>query len=57
MDVAEHLALQRHAVPFALERVREGESIRDLYPLAASRRAEFESWLAERTRRDDAAST
>ncbi len=58
---AESLAIdalaQERLETFALERVREGESIRDLYPLAASRRAEFESWLAERTRRDDAAST
>lgn len=33
---------------FALERVRAGESIADLYPLAESRRTEFEQWLAER---------
>jgi regulator of RNase E activity RraA len=34
---------------FALERVRAGESIADLYPLAESRQAEFEQWLAERS--------
>jgi regulator of RNase E activity RraA len=35
---------------FALERVRAGESIADLYPLAESRQAEFERWLADRPR-------
>jgi regulator of RNase E activity RraA len=32
---------------FALERVRAGESIADLYPLAESRREEFERWLRD----------
>ena len=34
---------------FALERVREWESIVDLYPLAESRRSEYVEWLARRS--------
>lgn len=38
-------ALEQEAVEqFALQRVRAGESIRDLYPLAESRRGDFEAW-------------
>lgn len=33
---------------YALERVRAGESIADLYPLAESRRPDFEQWLRNR---------
>lgn len=43
--VALDAAEQELAERFALERVRAGESIADLYPLAESRRAEFERWL------------
>jgi len=41
LDAAEQELVEH----FALERVRAGESIADLYPLAESRRAEFERWL------------
>lgn len=41
LDAAEQQLVEH----FALERVRAGESIADLYPLAESRRAEFERWL------------
>lgn len=44
LDAAEQQLVEH----FALERVRAGESIADLYPLAESRRAEFERWLADR---------
>lgn len=44
LDAAEQELVEH----FALERVRAGESIADLYPLAESRRAEFERWLADR---------
>jgi 5-oxopent-3-ene-1,2,5-tricarboxylate decarboxylase / 2-hydroxyhepta-2,4-diene-1,7-dioate isomerase len=47
-DVARDAAEQELVEAFALERVRDGESIRDVYPLAESRRAEFESWRAAR---------
>lgn len=37
---------QREA--FALERVREGETFRGLYPLAAAREPEYQEWLARK---------
>ena len=44
-----HDALEQEIVEeFALERVRQGEPIRDLYPLPEERRAEFEAWRAQR---------
>lgn len=44
-----HDALEQELVEeFAMERVRAGASIRDLYPLVESHRAEFEAWRAGR---------
>jgi regulator of RNase E activity RraA len=46
-DVA-HDALEQELVEeFALERVRAGESIRELYPLPEERRTEYEAWRAQ----------
>lgn len=51
-QLAEEVALdaleQELVEEFAMERVRGGESIRDLYPLAETRRAEYEAWKAGR---------
>jgi regulator of RNase E activity RraA len=47
-EVARDAAEQEIAEDFALERVRGGEPITDLYPLAESRRAEFEQWRQRR---------
>ncbi|MBS1860344.1 MAG: ribonuclease activity regulator RraA [Actinobacteria bacterium] len=47
-EVARDAAAQEEAETFALERVRAGEPIADLYPLADSRRAEFEAWARAR---------
>jgi 5-oxopent-3-ene-1,2,5-tricarboxylate decarboxylase/2-hydroxyhepta-2,4-diene-1,7-dioate isomerase len=44
-----HGALEQERVElFALERVRAGEPISELYPLSATRREEFERWLSRR---------
>lgn len=50
-EVARDAAEQELVEEFALERVRQGESIVELYPLAEGRRAEYEAWLRNRTRR------
>lgn len=47
-EVASDAAEQEERESFALERVREGEPIADLYPLAESRRAEYEAWAESR---------
>ena len=47
-DVAAEAVGQELVEEFALERVRAGEMIVDLYPLAESRHAEFEAWRAAR---------
>jgi 2-keto-4-pentenoate hydratase/2-oxohepta-3-ene-1,7-dioic acid hydratase in catechol pathway/regulator of RNase E activity RraA len=47
-EVARDAIEQEDREAFALERVSEGESIVGLYPLAGSRRAEFEAWRAQR---------
>jgi regulator of RNase E activity RraA len=47
-EVAAGAARQEEVEDFALERVRAGEPIADLYPLADARRAEFEVWRTER---------
>lgn len=49
-EIAHGAAEQELAEDFALERVRAGESIRDLYPLAEARRQEFSTWVANRRR-------
>lgn len=43
-DVARDSVAQEEVETFAIERVALGESTDDLFPLAASRRAEFEAW-------------
>jgi 5-oxopent-3-ene-1,2,5-tricarboxylate decarboxylase/2-hydroxyhepta-2,4-diene-1,7-dioate isomerase len=45
-------AFEQEAVEdFALERVRAGEAITDLYPLAETRRADYDAWRALASRR------
>lgn len=51
-EVAHDAWEQELAEEFALERVRAGESIRDVYPLADSRRADYEAWRAARKGRE-----
>ena len=46
-DVAHGAWDQEQRERFALERVRGGASIKDLYPLAESRRVEFEAWQSQ----------
>ena len=50
-EVARDALEQEERETFALERVDAGESVRDLFPLAESRRAEFETWRAARASR------
>jgi 2-keto-4-pentenoate hydratase/2-oxohepta-3-ene-1,7-dioic acid hydratase in catechol pathway/regulator of RNase E activity RraA len=45
-EVARDAVVQEEQEAFALERVTAGESIVGLYPLADSRRADFETWRA-----------
>ena len=47
-EVARDAVLQEEQEAFALERVTAGESIVGLYPLADSRRADFEAWRSQR---------
>jgi regulator of RNase E activity RraA len=47
-EVAAGAVAQDEVEAFALERVRAGEPIADLYPLADARRPEFEAWRAGR---------
>ena len=48
-EVAHDALEQELAEEFVLERVRQGESIRGLYPLGEERRAEYEAWRRERS--------
>jgi len=48
-EVAESAMAREEAEAFALERVRAGEAIADLYPLSEARRGEFEAWRAGRS--------
>ena len=43
-EVARDALVQEEVEEFALERVRAGESTDDLFPLAKSRRGEYEAW-------------
>lgn len=47
-EIAHDALAQEDREAFALERVRDGESIRGIYPLGDARRAEYEAWLAAR---------
>jgi regulator of RNase E activity RraA len=47
-EVANAAVEQELVEEFALERVREGESITELYPLGDARRAEYEEWRRRR---------
>jgi regulator of RNase E activity RraA len=48
-EAVAHDAVEQELVEaFALEQVESGDSIRDLYPLADSRRNEFEAWRSQR---------
>ena len=47
-DVAGDALEQETREDFALERVRAGEPVTDLYPLSPRRRHDFEQWCAER---------
>jgi regulator of RNase E activity RraA len=47
-EVARDAVVQEEQEAFALERVTSGESIVGLYPLADSRRADFETWRSQR---------
>lgn len=44
-EVATDALEQERREAWALERVKSGESIRGVYPLAPERRAEYEAWL------------
>jgi 5-oxopent-3-ene-1,2,5-tricarboxylate decarboxylase/2-hydroxyhepta-2,4-diene-1,7-dioate isomerase len=48
-EVAADAVAQEEVEEFAIERIREGESTDDLFPLAKSRRPEFEQWKAQRS--------
>jgi regulator of RNase E activity RraA len=50
-EVAHDAAEQEIAEEFALERVRAGEPITDLYPLAPAQQGEFEEWRRQRGER------
>lgn len=43
-DVAAAAVRQEHEERFILERVRAGGGLRGLYPMDATRRAEYEAW-------------
>lgn len=45
-EVAEGAARQEDVEAFALERVRAGEPIADIYPLKPTRRGEYDAWRA-----------
>lgn len=47
-EVARDAVAQEEVEAFAIERITAGESTDDLFPLADSRRREYESWRAER---------
>jgi len=49
--LAEQIAIdalaQESRETWALERVQAGESVREIYPLSESRRAEYEAWARD----------
>jgi 5-oxopent-3-ene-1,2,5-tricarboxylate decarboxylase / 2-hydroxyhepta-2,4-diene-1,7-dioate isomerase len=47
-EVAHDATEQELREEWALERVQAGDSVRDTFPMAPERRAEFEAWRAER---------
>ncbi len=47
-EVARDAVAQEDVESFAIERVRAGESVIGLFPLADERRPEYESWAAAR---------
>jgi regulator of RNase E activity RraA len=47
-EVAAAAVAQEDVEEFAIERVKAGESTDDLFPLAASRRAEYQAWTEAR---------
>lgn len=51
-EVAADAARQEEVEEFALERIRDHEPLRDLYPLRRSRRDEYEAWRAVRSKSD-----
>jgi 2-keto-4-pentenoate hydratase/2-oxohepta-3-ene-1,7-dioic acid hydratase in catechol pathway/regulator of RNase E activity RraA len=46
-EIAHDALRQEQREAWALERVKAGESVREVYPIAPHREAEFERWLAE----------
>jgi 5-oxopent-3-ene-1,2,5-tricarboxylate decarboxylase/2-hydroxyhepta-2,4-diene-1,7-dioate isomerase len=50
-EVARDAAQQEAEETFALERVAAGESSIGVFPLTSERRAEFDAWYAERSKR------
>lgn len=48
-DVAAAAVAQEEVEEFAIERVRAGESTDDLFPLATTRRADYEAWKGRRS--------
>jgi regulator of RNase E activity RraA len=48
-EVAAAATAQEEAEDFALERIRKGEPLRDLYPLRPERAGDFEAWRRSRT--------
>lgn len=48
-EVARDAVAQEEVEEFAIERVKDGESTDDLFPLAKSRRADFDAWKATRS--------
>ena len=49
-EIAHDALEQEEREEWALERVRAGESIRGVYPIADERRADYESWRAIRNK-------
>jgi len=47
-EIAHDAVEQEDREAWALERVKDGESIRGVYPLSAERRPEYERWRADR---------
>lgn len=52
-EVAADALEQEEREQFALERVKDGESIRGIYPLGDERRGDFERWRADRRAKED----
>jgi 5-oxopent-3-ene-1,2,5-tricarboxylate decarboxylase/2-hydroxyhepta-2,4-diene-1,7-dioate isomerase len=47
-EVAHEAVEQEAREAWALERVKDGESIRGIYPLSPERRPEYDRWRADR---------